>query len=981
MKTTNILILALFLIVLTSINVKAVINVTGCMVLNESAAYELNQSFVANNDACLLLINNNATLDCKGFIIDGNSTYQELIRNIDTNVTNCNLYNWGSNISKFSSSAISYVGGFSKYNNVFSLTNSIFNDTISGGENGLLTTSIYFGNYRGSNGTLYNNTHIITSNHSRNCYSIFQVEISPELYYNNFTNMRLPCGINSYYGVNYNFSFTNVTGEDNKYIIFDNRQYVNYSNLNNVSQIVIAFPTVSGRTYEIKNVTFNHTNYIGSSINLATAANIYLTDVYIENGSNAILVTTGIKYSVPILKNVFIKNSKRYSYYGQNSNSQYGHYFDNVTIINENSSFNNTVYIRRDGFLEINNSYFSVNYSDVVVNPSLFNIQLFAPASVYTKIYNNYFNINTGNYFDFSRTTISSTLYYTYFNTSFRIGTRIFSNGLSVGGNYYTNSINTGQSDICTDLDFNGICDSSYVVAQMIGNSPFYDYLSLSSNYDIAKPTVLSNELPSSSRKYNDTIQFQLNLTDNYRVTGVIFSWNQSGSFVNDSYVSTNVQNYSINVTKVINLTRGSSICWLFYFNDTYSNTDNTSTQCFTVNNTAPVINTTFISPSPSIVLDNMTCNYTAYDYDLDTYSVTTTNWYISGILNTTYHNNTLPGGVLLGNDTIQCSLMINDSYENATSWGTSPLVVMTDALAPIMSNLPNTTSVYTDETKRLNITCIDPEGSDIANGFPLISYTDPDGLVQGNFSMSSNGSGIFYYQSTFSKVGKYTNFQFYCMDSQSHSSSANGTFNISASVRPLSSGPTGGGGNIIVSSVAETCNWEFNQQEIIFIDGEMTKRLILSNNENFSINPTYTITGTSFVVAGQKQLLPMRSQTELTILKQINDSLNRTITETLSVFSPECLPVKITFKYTPTNQSTEDFFYTVGNLAITKIVSDVNVFGFKLKFWYFTILSVVIVFLIVRKSDTSPLLKFTSGTIMVIIINILLAAVLANGL
>jgi len=69
-------------------------------------------------------------------------------------------------------------------------------------------------------------------------------------------------------------------------------------------------------------------------------------------------------------------------------------------------------------------------------------------------------------------------------NTTKQNGTRIYSNGTQIGGNYYTNSTGNGYSDICTDSDNNGFCDEQYNFS--VEN---IDYLPLSNEYEEASDT------------------------------------------------------------------------------------------------------------------------------------------------------------------------------------------------------------------------------------------------------------------------------------------------------------------------------------------------------------------------------------------------------------------------------------------------------------------------------------------------------------
>lgn len=58
-----------------------------------------------------------------------------------------------------------------------------------------------------------------------------------------------------------------------------------------------------------------------------------------------------------------------------------------------------------------------------------------------------------------------------YFNITNQSGTRIFSSGNGIGGNYYTNATGDGFSDTCTDSDSDGYCDNNYNVSSQVSGS------------------------------------------------------------------------------------------------------------------------------------------------------------------------------------------------------------------------------------------------------------------------------------------------------------------------------------------------------------------------------------------------------------------------------------------------------------------------------------------------------------------------------
>jgi parallel beta-helix repeat protein len=86
-------------------------------------------------------------------------------------------------------------------------------------------------------------------------------------------------------------------------------------------------------------------------------------------------------------------------------------------------------------------------------------------------IYNNLFN-NTNNFYIYR---INSN-----WNTTRQAGTRIYSNGTEIGGNYWTNPNGNGYSDTCEDSDKDGFCDQPY---DLLGDGSNVDYLPLSDEY------------------------------------------------------------------------------------------------------------------------------------------------------------------------------------------------------------------------------------------------------------------------------------------------------------------------------------------------------------------------------------------------------------------------------------------------------------------------------------------------------------------
>jgi len=156
-------------------------------------------------------------------------------------------------------------------------------------------------------------------------------------------------------------------------------------------------------------------------------------------------------------------------------------------------------------------------------------------------IYNNLFN-NTVNF------RFSGTVYPNNWNTTRQTGTRIYSFGNEIGGNYWTNPNGTGYSDICRDTDGDGFCDSPYTLA-----TDNIDYLPYSKWYGSptwGAPRWSNNStfIPS-TYDYNTLSVFNITWNDSlgYSIDTVLFESNFSGTPTN--YTMTLIDPY-INATE-----------------------------------------------------------------------------------------------------------------------------------------------------------------------------------------------------------------------------------------------------------------------------------------------------------------------------------------------------------------------------------------------------------------------------------------------
>ncbi|MCK5176889.1 MAG: right-handed parallel beta-helix repeat-containing protein, partial [Candidatus Aenigmarchaeota archaeon] len=134
----------------------------------------------------------------------------------------------------------------------------------------------------------------------------------------------------------------------------------------------------------------------------------------------------------------------------------------------------------------------SSNISEIISNKISDATNGFYISSIYnSSIYNNLVNASNGVLF-------AGVAYENNWNTTQQTGTRIYSPGSDIGGNYWTNSTGDRYSDICDDLDIDGFCDEAYNLS--VGIYEAYDYLALSpdaiptTSNDISDCTNLNEE-------------------------------------------------------------------------------------------------------------------------------------------------------------------------------------------------------------------------------------------------------------------------------------------------------------------------------------------------------------------------------------------------------------------------------------------------------------------------------------------------------
>jgi hypothetical protein len=393
-----------------------------CQVLDQAGAtYYLTDDIIDSSTSnCINIIENNVTLDCQGHTIDGDNVASYGINvhrtsSNKTNVTirNCILTNWNnaeiyfyrSNNNIVENVTIASGNKYGLY--LFQSNNSLIKNVTAYG------FSVPGSGYAVVISSSYNNT-VIDANSSNNFMGIsiqgaMDNVIENSIIYDNdwfdfyITGDSRGC----------NNILTNVNGTGNKPIVFFNYT-VQLNNWDNNSSMIIL---CNANNSMINNVTISH-----SSIKKNNALFLVQTSNTTITNSSFYSLTHGILFDYSGNNTIINITSKHCSQTG-------------MRIATATSSFNT-----------INNSIFENN---------TVGISIYTGSPANNVFYNNLLNNSNNSLF-------SSVKNNQTWNTTQQSGTRIYSSGTQIGGNYWTNSTNNGYSDTCGDSTCDGFCDIPY---------------------------------------------------------------------------------------------------------------------------------------------------------------------------------------------------------------------------------------------------------------------------------------------------------------------------------------------------------------------------------------------------------------------------------------------------------------------------------------------------------------------------------------
>ncbi len=197
-------------------------------------------------------------------------------------------------------------------------------------------------------------------------------------------------------------------------------------------------------------------------------------------------------------------------------------------------------------------------------------------------------------------------------NTTLQTGTRIYSSGTQIGGNYYTNSTG-GFSDTCVDFDGNGFCDKGFNIsteeACTLGTDECntnFDSLALSDEFDVDVPniTFVDPTPPNNTFTVNTSVEINISINE-LHLDEVKFNWNGTNySLYNDSLILMmnfdNVSALGENDTHVVDMSKYGNTGTVI--SATVNTTNCKYGNCFTFDGVGDSIN---ISDSNSLDITN----------------------------------------------------------------------------------------------------------------------------------------------------------------------------------------------------------------------------------------------------------------------------------------------------------------------------------------------------------------------------------------
>jgi len=267
---------------------------------------------------------------------------------------------------------------------------------------------------------------------------------------------------------------------------------------------------------------------------------------------------------------------------------------------------------------------------------------------------------------------------------------------------------------------------------------------------DTKEPSWSGNETNAVLMKINGNATFNITVSDyGSGLSYYIFSWNGTGTWLNDTGGKISGSSVKLVINKSINLSYGNSIGYIWYANDSAGNWNNTILASFIVANTIPTITAPSINNSAPYKNDVLECiNGSFIDADGGS-AIWYYRWFENDALIAEQTNSTLDLSVsgLDNGDEIICEIIGGDGTDNSTPLNSSEVTLLNfipTHSTPLLSSSSGTN--YTNE----NLTCynqstFDADGEEITNIYNWYKDNEPINDLYLPFEINVNdysGSG-----------------------------------------------------------------------------------------------------------------------------------------------------------------------------------------------------------------------------------------------
>ncbi|MCA9459265.1 MAG: hypothetical protein KC550_01820, partial [Nanoarchaeota archaeon] len=484
-------------------------SISSCNNFTSSGIYTLSSDILNSSvEKCMNISSNNVVLDCQGYSIEGDGItkygiYAKRGSSEDANITiqNCHLNNWNADTFKgvmnFEYTDKINIINSSSNNNAFLTSGLSFNFVEIVNINNFTGNNNYYGInlVSNANNVIINNS--ITNNNNIGVY----VQISTNINLSNYISSNNTEGIKSNSG-DFNINNFNISDNRNYGIHF----YNPYTNTNNILNGIVSengkFDIWLGTPFTgsdcdkiiISNVNSSENREIklqasSGSLNnkeygeliICDADGIIDLDNVTVNGSNSLKNNGIIFYNHNVAANSVWNNIK-------SEGNLYGVYTGSFAYLLE---------IKNSQFIDNEYGFYFENFGN-----------LFYPNKVYNSTFNNTYNIylnpgiNDGNYWN-----------------------------NSIEGNYYFTPDGTGISDLCSDLNSNGICDYPYQhlfnntdylpKTKKLGNIYNFSISSCQKLFEVGNHTLANSILNSNKTKCMEIVSENISLDcQNYLIQG-----------------------------------------------------------------------------------------------------------------------------------------------------------------------------------------------------------------------------------------------------------------------------------------------------------------------------------------------------------------------------------------------------------------------------------------------------------------------------